>query len=145
MAQQSGRLSDVQVRSFIRRASELFKRSGYVAAHPPDLSEDFRKLELLTCDEQESAIENILQEISPKWYKGPHPPNHIAHEPKCRGARMLQFVWFCSYLNREICFKFAVHGRPSKERLFVIGIHDDYDPTGFEKLEQKNKKKWPNN
>jgi hypothetical protein len=132
-------LSQEKVTAYIRRAISSFKRFHYVAAHPADLIQDFYELGLITEEDQERAIAEVLKEIRSEHYNGPHPPNHIAAEPKCRGAQMLQFTWDCIYLKRRVCFKFAMAGSQADERLVVIGIHSDYNPNYFEKLERKKK------
>lgn len=135
-----GRLPANRVLAYIRRARAAFGRrpdSPYQASQ--DLGDDFRKLNLFTLEDQIETIRACLQEITPEQYAGPDPPDHLACEPKCRGERLLQFVYASPFFKgKRMCFKFAINasGR-SVERLVVVRLHEAYDPNKFAKLERK--------
>lgn len=128
------RLSQQQVLAYIRRARQAFQRSGYVMGSLK-LSEEFRALDLITGDEQRDGIDGVLNEISSEHYGGPHPPEHIAGEPICKGARMLHFVWSSARFRRRMYFKFCLSGKAGRERLVILSLHEDYRPNYFEKLD----------
>lgn len=131
----SERLPDGKVDFFINRARSAFTRNGSYQTGQ-NLAQDFSELDLYTAEEQHEAIAKCLQEISPNCYSGPHPPNHIACEPVCKGERLLQFVWISDNFGVKMCFKLAINTRrQSDERLIVVRLHRAYDPNRFTKLD----------
>ncbi len=101
---------------------------------PQNTASDFYNLTLISHDEQLSAIESVLGEISAVNYRGPYPPNNKSREQKCKGAVMLQFVWHSDcFGGKEMCFKFCV----VDQRLVVLRIHPAYNPNQFERMEKE--------
>lgn len=133
-----GVLSPQKVQAFINRArSSARRRRTAPYASGKNLPSDLDKLGLYDFEEQARAVLACLEEITPEYYKGPHPPNEIACEPVCRGARLLQFVWPSDHFGRRMCFKFALTGsRQADERLVIVRLHDPYDPNEFAKLDR---------
>jgi hypothetical protein len=121
-------LSAEQVESFLRRAWSSFEKSGFIAGSPKNTVADFYNLELISHDDQLTAIGCILSEIEKGNYRGPHPPNQKSKEPKCKEAKMLQFVWHSTcFKGKEMYFKFCM----VDERLAVLRIHEAYNPNRF--------------
>lgn len=81
------------------------------------LQEDWDELALTTYEDRTRAIERALQEVCSSDYDDP--PNRVAAEPSCRGARVFQFVWMSAHFQCEMFFRFAVH----RGNLFVISLH----------------------
>ena len=122
-------LSAEQIESFLRRARLSFAKWDFVVGSLKHTIADFRELELISHDEQCIALGRILSEIDQGSYRGPHPPNHKSREPKCKGGRMMQFVWNSDcFGGREMYVKFCM----VDERLVVLRIHVAHNPNKFE-------------
>jgi hypothetical protein len=122
------KLSTEKVESFLRRARHAFSTSDFIAGSAKHTSSDFSELELIGHEDQLNAISRVLNELSVEHYCGPEPPNHKSGEPKCKGARMMQFVWKSTcFSGKEMCVKFCMVG----ERLAVLRIHAAYNPNRY--------------
>ena len=135
-------LTSAQVSTQIRLAIKAAE-SGFTAGSVK-LSTEFSKLGLVSYQEQEELLKNVLQEIAlehqtnPSCYNGPYHPYDLSKEPKCKGIRMLQFVWNSNCCNRQKMFvKFCLH----ENRLVLLSVHPDYELTKFSKMEEQTKKK----
>jgi len=94
-----------------------------------NLPSDFTNLDLVLPEEKDECIESILAEITPDDFNGPHPPNHLAGEPKAAGLRMVQFAWPSNcFANKRMCFKFCLS---PERRLILLRLHDDYEPNRY--------------
>ncbi len=103
--------------------------SGFIAGSLKHTIPDFSELELITEEEQTDAIRSVLNEIGASDYCGPHPPQHTSDEPRCKGARMLQFAWQSDRFDgKRMYFKFCI---AEGDRLAVLRIHTDYSPNKF--------------
>jgi hypothetical protein len=136
-------LTPDQVSSQIRLAIKAADLGGFVSASYR-VSTMLAELGLFLSSEQEERLKNLLQEIAlehqsnPACYNGPHPPNHLSGEPKCKDLRMLQFAWNSNCFDgRKMYIKFCLNGN----RLVLISLHVDYEPGKFSKMEEKSNKK----
>jgi hypothetical protein len=123
-----GRLSPREVEKSLRLARQLFKSSGFVVGSPSNTSQDFQALGLYGYEEQMDAVGKALGEISESDYCGPHPPHHLSGEPKCAGARMVQFSWTsaCFGDNRaKMYLKYCI----KDNRLILLRIHPNWKAT----------------
>lgn len=121
-------LTPQEVATKIRLAREYFQLRGYVAGQ--HLPSDFTKLDLILPEEKEEGIRSVLSEITPDCFNGPHPPNHLAGEPKASGLRMVQFAWPSNCFDRKRMYlKFCLS--PSS-RLFLLRLHEDYEPNRYQ-------------
>jgi len=71
------------------------------------------------------AIRKALDEVSERNYCGPHPPEHISGEPKCVGARMLQFSWTSECFGdkrAQMYLKYCL----KDNRFILLRIHPDW-------------------
>ena len=124
MAKDSGRrLSHAEVEVVLRRARTDFDAYGFVVGSPLHTSQDFQELGLFSHEEQLDAIGSVLDEVSACDYRGPHPPDHLSKEPKCKGARMIQFAWNSAcFEGRRMYVKFCL----KDGRFVLLRIHPDY-------------------
>ena len=123
------RLPIEKVESFLRRARQAFDNSGFITGSARHTSSDFSELELIGHEDQLEAVSRVLNELRAEHYCGPDPPNQKSREPKCKGARMMQFVWASNcFLGKKMCVKFCMVG----ERLAVLRIHAAYNPNRYE-------------
>jgi hypothetical protein len=99
-----GKLSREEVEVVLRRARADFNAYGFVVGSPLHTFQDFQELGLFS-------------------YCGPHPPDHVSKEPKCRGARMIQFAWNSECFDRRRMYlKFCL----KDSRFVLLRIHQDY-------------------
>lgn len=124
MARDSGRkLSHEEVEVVLRRARADFNAYGFVVGSPWHTSQDFQELGLFSHEEQLDALGSVLDEIAANHYCGPHPPDHLSGEPKCRGARMVQFAWNSEcFEGKWMYVKFCL----KDSRFVLLRIHPDY-------------------
>ena len=124
MAKDSGRkLSCEEVDKLLRRARADFDAFGFVVGSPWHTSQDFQELGLFSHEEQLDAVGSVLDEVSADCYCGPHPPNHLSGEPKCGGARMIQFAWNSAcFSGNRMYVKFCL----KDSRFVLLRIHADY-------------------
>lgn len=124
MARDSGgKLSREEVEVVLRRARADFNAYGFVVGSPLHTFQDFQELGLFSHEEQLDTIGSVLDEIAACAYCGPHPPDHVSKEPKCRGARMIQFAWNSECFDRRRMYlKFCL----KDSRFVLLRIHQDY-------------------
>lgn len=124
MSKPSGsRLSAEEVEKVLRRARQYFSTSDFLVGSPYHTSADFEALLLISHEEQKDALRKVLEEISPECYNGPHPPDHISGEPKCKGERMHQFWWTSAcFEQKRMYVKFCLKGN----RFVLLRIHLDF-------------------
>lgn len=124
------RLSREEVERLLRRAREAYIRRGFMVGSPKHTIQDFGELKLISHEDQLNAIDTALKEISADDYKGPHPPRHKSKEPKCKGARMLQFAWNskCFEGVERMYVKFCL----ADDRFVLLRIHEDWRPNEYE-------------
>jgi hypothetical protein len=117
------RLSPEEVAAILRRARQYFDASDFIVGSPLHTSADFQELSLFSHEEQKDALQEVLREVSPEFYCGPHPPDHLAGEPKCKGERLIQFSWQSECFNgKQMYVKFCL----KHNRLILLRIHVDY-------------------
>ena len=128
LSSRATRLTDEDVAKFLSQAREAFMRSGFIVGSLKHTIPDFQILNLVTSEDHQETIHAVLNELEVTQYNGPHPPDHISGEPKCKGARMLQFVWNSAcFENKLMYIKLCmVNGR-----LAVLRIHEDCNPNKF--------------
>lgn len=120
-----GRLSPAEVEKSLRLAKDAFARSGFVAGSPSNTSQDFQELGLYGHEEQMDVIRKALTEVSVGDYCGPHPPHHVSREPKCTGARMIQFSWTSTCFGdkrAKMYLKYCL----KDNRFYLLRIHPDW-------------------
>lgn len=129
-------LSSEKVDSFLRRARQIFPKRDFIIGSLKHTISDLRALELVDYEEQKLALVAILGEISADCYHGPHPPSHVSDEPKCKGARMMQFHWNSAcFGGRRMYVKFCI----VDERLVLLRIHEEYAPNKFAKRDRSKR------
>ena len=120
-------LTPEQIATQIRLARQFFARTGYVAGG--NLPSDFTDLNLFLPEEKEEIIESTLSEIAPEYCNGPHPPNHLAGEPKASGLRMVQFAWPSNCFDKKRMYlKFCLS---PESRLILLRLHVDHEPNRY--------------
>jgi hypothetical protein len=93
-------------------------------------------LELVDYEEQVRVLTEVLAEIGADNYNGPHPPKQLSDEPRCKGAKMMQFNWTSTCFDgRKMYVKLCI----VDERLVLLRIHPDYEPNKFAKLARPKK------
>jgi hypothetical protein len=121
-------LSSEQVEKLLRRARAAISQKKLAVGSPTHTVPDLWALELVTEEDQLEAMAESLGEITHQDYSGPDPPNHLSGEPRCKGERMLQFVWKSTYFKgRRMCIKFCLQD----DYFVLIRIHIPYDPNKF--------------
>ena len=129
-------LSLEKVESFLRHARQIFPSRDFVVGSTTHTISDLHELELVEWEEQVAVLTKVLAEICAENYIGPHPPRHLSDEPRCKGARMLQFKWTSACFDgNRMYVKFCI----VDERLVLLRIHPDYEPNRFAKLERQKR------
>lgn len=108
-------------RELIKRISEAKKflkdRQGLFANLSKAVGE-LNNLNIGDANEIWSLIRELLQEISPKDYRGVRPPQK-SYEKVIEGHELLAFSWWSSKLAKEMYIKFVL----KNERYYYVSLH----------------------
>ena len=79
---------------------------------------EFEALDLLTSEEQNTALESAFNEIAPEHYAGHRPPQK-SYEQVCAGAELFAFTWDSASFACQMYLKFCF----VKDTLYIVSFH----------------------
>ncbi len=81
---------------------------------------DCEELNLPTAPEQAEALQQVLEEVTPDHYIGPHPPL-MGSRGEIVDKELFAFVLESKFLRETVYLKFAV----DKEQLYIVSFHKE--------------------
>lgn len=91
------------------------------------LIDEFTEMKIGSSNEIWILLKDLLEEIKPDHYAGPHPPM-LAIEPSIKNCELFIFIWPSKIKSRELYLKFAI----KDECFYYISLHPS----------NRAKKKW---
>ncbi len=82
------------------------------------LVDEFTQLKIGDTKEIWELLKDLLEEIEPSHYAGPHPPM-LAIEPNIKGSELFIFIWQSKKMQKEMYLKFSIKG----DHFFYISLH----------------------
>ena len=101
------RPSDRELFKRINEAKELLKNRHGLFANPSKAVGELTELGIGDANDVWQLIKELLEEISPKDYRGSRPPQK-SYEKAIEGLELLAFSWWSSKLAKQMYLKYVL-------------------------------------
>lgn len=122
---QDKRPSDRELAKRLNEAKEFLKDRHGLFANPSKAVDELSHLDVGDTNDVWQLIRELLEEISPKDYKGTKPPQK-SYEKAILGFELLAFSWWSPKFAKQMYIKFVL----KNERYYYVSLHQS-------RLEQK--------
>jgi hypothetical protein len=112
------RPSDRELTKRLNEAKEFLKNRHGVFANPSKIVGELNDLYIGDASEVWQLIRELLEEITPKDYKGARPPQK-SYEKAIVGLELLAFSWWSSKCAKQMYIKFVL----KDERYYYVSLH----------------------
>jgi hypothetical protein len=112
------RPSDRELFKRINEAKEFLKNRNGLFANPSKAVGELSDLDICDANAIWRLIEELLEEISPKDYRGTRPPQK-SYEKATAGYELLAFSWWSAKFAKQMYIKFVL----KNERYYYISLH----------------------
>lgn len=113
------RPSDRELVKRLNEAKEFLKSRHGVFANPSKAVGELNDLEIGDTNDVWQLIRELLEEISPKDYRGTRPPQR-SYEKAIAGLELLAFSWWSSKCAKQMYIKFVL----KNERYYYVSLHE---------------------
>jgi hypothetical protein len=115
---QDKRPSDRELTKRLSEAKEFLKNSHGLFANPSKAMGELNDLDIGDANDVWQLIRELLEEISPKDYKGSRPPQK-SYEKAIKGLELLAFSWWSLKCAKQMYIKFVL----KDERYYYVSLH----------------------
>ena len=122
------RPSDRELTKRLSEAKEFLKKRHGLFANPSKAMGELNDLDIGDSNDVWKLIRELLEEISPKDYKGSRPPQK-SYEKAIAGLELLAFSWWSSKFAKEMYIKFVL----KNERYYYVSLHQSRSTEQKEK------------
>ena len=112
------RPSDRELTKRLNEAKEFLKNRPGVFANPSKAVGELNDLNIGDANDVWLLIRELLEEISPKDYRGSRPPQK-SYEKAIAGLELLAFSWWSSKCAKQMYIKFVL----KDERYYYVSLH----------------------
>jgi hypothetical protein len=112
------RPSDRELFKRLNEAKEFLKDRQGLFANPSKAMGELNNLNVGDANEVWPLIKELLEEVSPKNYKGMRPPQK-SYEKAIEGLELLAFSWWSPRLAKQMYIKFVL----KNERYYYVSLH----------------------
>jgi len=112
------RPSDRELTKRLDEAKEFLKNRHGVFATPSKVVGELNDLDIEDANDVWPLIKELLEEISPKDYKGSRPPQK-SYEKAIAGLELLAFSWWSPICAKQMYIKFVL----KNERYYYVSLH----------------------
>ena len=112
------RPSDRELFNRIKEAKEFLKDRHGLFANPVKTVGELNDLGIGEADDVWPLIKGLLEEISPKDYRGTRPPQK-SYEKAIAGFELLAFSWWSLKFAKQMYIKFVL----KNERYYYVSLH----------------------
>lgn len=112
------RPSDRELTKRLSEAKEFLKNQYGVFANPSKVVGELNDLDIGNANDVWHLIRELLEEISPKDYKGSRPPQK-SYEKAIAGLELLAFCWWSPKCAKQMYIKFVL----KNERYYYVSLH----------------------
>ena len=123
------RPSDRELIKRIQEAKAALDRSHGLFANPTKAVGELNAFEIDDANDVWQLIKELLDEISPKDYRGARPPQK-SYEMAIAGLELFAFSWWSDKLKKQMYLKFVL----KNERFYYVSLHQSRtreDEGGF--------------
>ena len=114
----SKRPSDRELFKRIAEAKEFLKNQQGLFANPSKAVGELSDLGIGDANDVWPLIKELLEEISPKNYRGTRPPQK-SYEKAIAGLELLAFSWWSPRFAKQMYIKFVL----KNERYYYVSLH----------------------
>jgi hypothetical protein len=115
---QDKRPSDRELTKRLSEAKEFLKNRHGLFANPSKAMGELNDLDIIDANDVWQLIRKLLEEISPKDYKGSRPPQK-SYEKTILGVELLAFTWWSPRCAKQMYIKFVL----KNERYYYVSLH----------------------
>jgi len=115
---QDKRPSDRELFNRIAEAKKFLKERKGLFANPAKAVGELYELAIGDTNEVWALILELLEEITPKDYRGARPPQK-SYEKAIVGMELLAFSWWSNRLSKQVYLKFVL----KNERYYYVSLH----------------------
>jgi hypothetical protein len=115
---QDKRPSDRELTKRLSEAKEFLKNRYGLFANPSKAVGELNDLDIGDTNDVWQLIRDLLEEISPKDYKGSRPPQK-SYEKAIEGLELLAFSWRSLKCAKQMYIKFVL----KNERYYYVSLH----------------------
>lgn len=112
------RPSDRELIKRLNEAKEFLKNRHGIFANPSKAVGELNDLDIGDANDVWLLIRDLLEEISPKDYRGSRPPQK-SYEKAIAGIELLAFSWWSPTCAKQMYIKFVL----KDERYYYISLH----------------------
>lgn len=112
------RPSDRELNKGLNEAKEFLKNRHGMFICPSKVVGELNDLDIGDISEVWQLIRELLEEITPKDYKGARPPQK-SYEKAIAGLELLAFSWWSSKCAKQMYIKFVL----KNERYYYVSLH----------------------
>ncbi|MBA3721105.1 MAG: hypothetical protein H0W88_01720 [Parachlamydiaceae bacterium] len=112
------RPSDRELQKRISEAKDSLTIKQGVFANPAKAMNELNELNIDDSNDIWGLIRELLNEISPGFYKGSSPPQK-SYEKAINGSELFAFCWLSEKLGKEMYMKFAL----KNGRYYYVSLH----------------------
>lgn len=112
------RPSDRELTKRLSEAKEFLKNRYGLFANPSKALGELSDLDIGDANDVWQLIRELLDEISPKDYRGTRPPQK-SYEKAIIGLELLAFSWWSPKFDKQMYIKFVL----KNERYYYISLH----------------------
>lgn len=102
----------------LNEAKEFLRNRHGVFANPSKAVGELNDLDIGDTNDVWQLIRELLEEISPKDYKGARPPQK-SYEKAIAGSELFAFCWWSPKCAKQIYIKFVL----KNERYYYVSLH----------------------
>jgi hypothetical protein len=113
------RPSDRELFKRIKEAKESLKNQDGLFANPSKAVNELFEIGIGNANEIWALIIDLLEEISPKDYKGTRPPQK-SYEKTISGLELMAFSWWSPKLEKKMYVKFVL----KNEQYYYVSLHE---------------------
>lgn len=113
------RPSDRELFNRIIEAKDSLKNRPGLFSNPSKAVGELNDLDMGNANEVWQLIKELLEEISPKDYRGSRPPQK-SYEKTITGVELLAFSWWSPKLAKKMYIKFVL----KNERYYYVSLHE---------------------
>lgn len=113
------RPSNRELTKRLDEAKEVLKNRHGVFAIPSKAVGELNDLNIVDTNDVWPLIRELLEEISPKDYKGSRPPQK-SYEKAINGLELLAFSWWSLKCAKKMYIKFVL----KNERYYYVSLHE---------------------
>lgn len=112
------RPSDRELNKRINEAKESLKNRNGLFANPSKAVGELNDLDIGDANDIWLLIRELLEEISPKDYRGTRPPQK-SYEKAILGLELMAFSWWSPRFAKQMYIKFVL----KNERYYYVSLH----------------------